>query len=430
MSENGLRGVMKEWLVEKRAADQLADSDAEDMMVKGAYRRADEKLSAVIERLDEDDSGLALSGRHDWDDDFENELLSEVRVGRFLEAALSKKAPDGAEAELVQELKLQPMAADGITLPLIALAPRRTQRDREDLADVSTVLNPGDYKTNMSNAIMPVFAQSDLAFLGTIIQAVRPGQERIPVIESVPTPTAAAKGARVDAAAASIKSVKFDPKALTSSVDYSLREHYNFGPELEDTLREAMRMALVAQVDAMGINGTGSDDQPVGMFASFKGNKLPTNPSGEATFASYSASVSGEVDGIYAANEQDMRLLLGTSTYRHARSKLATNTSVDAIEKLERMGVSVQASSRPAAIASKRQDALLALSGMAARSGFWAGVWEALFVVVDMATGAKRRNVSITATAFMDCGPTRVGASDATNAEILGIRRLRYQVQP
>ena len=54
-------------------------------------------------------------------------------------------------------------------------------------------------------------------------------------------------------------------------------------------------------------------------------NKLtdPTNPSVESTFADYASARAGLVDGRYAQSEDDVRILVGASSYAHASWNLS-----------------------------------------------------------------------------------------------------------
>lgn len=371
----------------------------------------------------------------------EMKLIRATSVQRFVAAAMTKTPVQGAEAELLQEMKLEPVTKFGYAMPWSALAPRGGQSiiehaaqvngDLELAADSNTSLPVGEFRTALDMAVSPVFGMSDTLQLGIPMRLVPPGELRVPIITSPPTPAPTAKSAAVDAHEMTITTVKFNPKPLPARVRYSIIEHYTWGDRiLEESLRAVLRESISDALDAQAITGSASGQNIRGIYECFKGTGLPSNPSAETTLADYASAVAGEVDGKFCSDERDMRLLIGTATWGHARSKYASNTAVDAIEKLQAMGVRVFASSRVAAVASKRQDAILCLSEIAAASSYWIGLWEGAYLTVDDPfSDSNSGDIGVTMTAIFDGGPVRGPSDRATNSDLPGMKRLRFQVQ-
>lgn len=354
------------------------------------------------------------------------ELLPEVSLHRYVGAELAGIPLDGAELELNQELGLPVRDMRGLAVPLAALAPRKSIH----LTDVSTVLPDGDFRTEFRDPIVPFLASAVHEFLGIETVPCTPGQQRIPIIDSVPTPTAVAKGGNVDAAAASVRSVKFDPHEIRAVIRFSNRELDNWGADFEVIMREEMTRQTVARIDHLVLNGAGASNEPTGILKSFKGTGVPADPTAAATFSSFVQAVTDHVDGKYAQTEEDMRLVLGAKSWSRGRAQTASdNGAVDALGKLVGIGVRARSFNQVPAPASNIQQAVLALSGEAALTSFWAGIWNRAYIVVDPYTEAKAGMRRIAVTSHFSCGPLRGPSDRSTNSDLGGgIELLKYKV--
>ena len=420
---------MIDWLEAKRKADELADADGDSDRVTEAYEDVDDKMELLTQSLENTDSGFL------GDDD---DILHAAKLGRYIKLAQQQLPLDGAELELNTELGIESRGTEGgVLIPMILLGPRnRREHERlqakmqEKLADVATTITSGDFQTTLRDSIKPVFAASDTAFLGIPIYGVSPGQDRIPIISSVPDPAMLGKGDDQEAVAATITSVKFNPRRLQSTILYnSVDAKFNWTPNMEAELTQALVGKITESMDTQVLNGDGTGDNPLGIYASFKGNKLPTDPTSEASLASYAAAISAEVEGKYAARENTFRLLVGTKTFGHMRSKMATSGIDDVVDKLERMGVGIQASTRPAAVVSKKQDAILSLSPLAAMNAYYVGVWNQAEIIMDPYTKSRSGQIYMTVVTYFDAAPILGPSNRSTNSDLGGaIKRLRFQV--
>ena len=231
---------MIDWLEAKRKADELADADGDSDRVTEAYEDVDDKMELLTQSLENTDSGFL------GDDD---DILHAAKLGRYIKLAQQQLPLDGAELELNTELGIESRGTEGgVLIPMILLGPRnRREHERlqakmqEKLADVATTITSGDFQTTLRDSIKPVFAASDTAFLGIPIYGVSPGQDRIPIISSVPDPAMLGKGDDQEAVAATITSVKFNPRRLQSTILYnSVDAKFNWTPNMEAELTQAL----------------------------------------------------------------------------------------------------------------------------------------------------------------------------------------------
>ena len=352
------------------------------------------------------------------------ELVERAEINRYMDSVINDKPLQGAERELLEEINVEAQWNGMRAIPLAILG-----KGLENRADTATDTIAGDFETNLDNTVLPVFAETDLAFLGISPQMVEPGARRIPVIRDTNKATPVAKLGTVDAAAATIVTREFNPKEIRKRFTFALAEHFNWGAQIETDLTEVLRGALMERLDDMAIAGTGTPPQPTGLFNQFIGTGLPSNPATATTWADYISALAGAVDGRYCNDESDMRLLVGSATWAHMRSQYrGSDSPVDAISALRNMGADVRASGRVAAAASTRQDAILATSTANARRGFWVGAWAAFYLVRDPFTASADAKVNLTATMFYDCGGVAIPDDASTNSDIEGMKRLRFQV--
>lgn len=417
-------------LARERASMAISDavsrgaSDSEVDLLDGDFRAAQRNL---VEALQEQvEAGYKAP----------TELIQRTSMFRYVEAALNETEVDGAERELLQELGLKSKINGQQPVPVVALlkgaAARQRPKGKEDRADANTTLAPGSFEANVRDPILPVYAGTDLTFLGIDPVLVPVGASRVPVITDGNKATPIGRSRRVDAQAATIVAREFNPKEIRKRFRYSAVENYQWGIQIESSLTEVLRRSLMERLDDMAIIGdgnSGEDPQPLGLYNSFKGTGLPSDPSGQTTWPDYVSALSGEVDGKFASSEAGMRLLVGIKTWAHARTQYrGADSTVDAIQALRNMGADVRATTRIPAPSSDKQDAILSLSQQASLEGYFVGLWNAFLFLRDPYTESSAGDVSLTATMFYDAGGLRRPADTTTNANIEGIHRLRFQL--
>ncbi|MYD11686.1 MAG: hypothetical protein F4X02_16775 [Chloroflexi bacterium] len=414
MMTNRQNGLMLEWLQSEDRLYELEDKRADKEQLDRAEEDYKQSRSQFMQSLS------FSAGEH-------GELYRRASVKRFFDHIVKGQPLTGAEKELTTELKLE-NRGNAYAVPFGLLENRQTERLM--MADTNTSLAQGDFRARIAPPVMPVFLGSDTAFLGIQPQTVQPGQTRIPLVQGGSQASIVAKSTSVDAVDAQISSWKFSPHIARKRVRWSVVDQYGeWGDDLESVLREVLRGSLVERMDDMAMAGSGSSNEIFGLYNSWKGNLLPSNPANANTdFAGYVSKVAGAVDGRYAVDTEGMALVVGTATW--AAMSAATQAGLgDAIDQLRRKGVAVRASTRIPAVASKRQDAILALNVASAGQSYAFAVWNAFYVTLDSQSLSDEGDIALTADAYFDGSKTRGAAMTETNADVPGFARLRWQIQ-
>ena len=414
-----LRALELEHIAATREFNRAVETDSAEEI-----REAERVLNATLDKRYDALRGLATS-----EAGVPPELLAKARLDHYVNSVIEERKIDGAELELLQEMGVPDTSLGQQNIPLAVLGKDIVRIEAR--ADTATTLNAGDFDTQIYRPVLPVFADSDAQFLGIPVQTVSPGEQRIPVITDSNDAEIKAKGATVDGKEAMISTRKFNPTRISKRYLFAMEEVYTWGGNmLATSLTDVMRRGIMDKLDDAVLNGSGVAPQPLGIFGNFKGTGLPSNPGSESDWAAYLQSVTGQVDGIHAKNESDMRLLVGVSTWAHMRSKrVGTNSAIDAVKGIQELGGRVMASSRVPAVASTRQDAILALSGPSAERGFWIGTWNVAQLIRDPYTKSDTAQIALTMHLMFDCGGAAIPDDIATNNAIEGMKRLRFQVE-
>ena len=240
------------------------------------------------------------------------ELRSKASLTGYLRAALSGRQVDGAEAELRAAAGIN----DGIPLELWDVP-----RPAEQRADAATGA-PGTVGVNL-DAIRPaVFANSIAPRLGIEMPRVESGTYASATISTSLSAAAKAKGADADATAAAFTVTSVTPKRISARLSIQIEDVASVGQaNFESILRENLALILSDTLDNEAINGTFDDaaNPPnlglVGMFARLTD---PTAPTAVADFDAYAGAHASGVDGLWASTIQDVAIVCGPETYRHA----------------------------------------------------------------------------------------------------------------
>lgn len=332
-------------------------------------------------------------------------LQAKIELRSYLQAAMDGTPLAGAEKEFNDELGID---AGTLQVPWEALAPTVEERGRgaprgaveERVDTVTSVGATANLPTeNVAPILARVFERSVAASLGVRMPAVGIGQRNYPVMTAGVTAEMQAAGGEVDADAATYTVTVINPTRLTARYVFRV-EDLAVVAGLEASLREDLRMAMSDELDKQIITGDGTAPNLAGLFDSDSGLADPAAPSAETDVNGYINLVTGQVDGINAYRTQDVRLLIGPPTLRHAATKFLSNTDTSAYDMLMRLSGGVRVSARvPAAkaVASKQHQELLAtrMNGFAV-----APMWPTLSLVRDIYSGARKGEVALTAIAL------------------------------
>ena len=278
---------------------------------------------------DKDPDVIELEKRH-------AELTSKVSLGEYLKHyGTGTPLPGGsAEAELNQELRMD----NDFSVPLEALAPPEVEKR----ADSVTTVTAGDFSVNTDPVLGRIFDGSDAAFLGVSFPSVPSGQKTYPVLTAGAAGGMKAKNAAIDAEAATITVVDVNATRASGRYVFSIEDLAHFSAELETALRTDLSAVLADIVSDQILNGSGVAPNVAGIL-----NKLtdPGDVAAESAYADYISAITGGL-GKTASSEAEVRLLVGLGTYVHARSKLITNTAVDAVSGMRSLGAGLKVSAR------------------------------------------------------------------------------------
>lgn len=317
----------------------------------------------------------ALQNDNDGEPAAKDRLLRRAELRSYFAAALDGERVEGAELELNQSLQMK-----ANEVPWVVIAPRATETRADAVSTAPTTVG-----INQRPAIPRVFANSTAAFLGVDFVQVGAGESLIPVVSAGASPKQlAAGGDHGDTAALTLSTVKQSAVRAQIMLKYRHEDVANFGQSFESILRRDMTSALVEHTDKMILTGSGSSNQPTGLWG---GTTAPTAAGTLATYSTALSPFSGLVDGRYAAGESELKAVIGSPTYSLFGTLYANNNKgdVDANTALRsRLGGYRVSAHVPAMDATdKTQEAVVKL-GMS--PGAVASMWPSVKMIRDEAT--------------------------------------------
>ena len=306
-------------------------------------------------------------------------LEGRVSLGRYLAAFVEGRAVEGAELELQQADKLP---ADAVPFAALALPELETR-----------AVTPGPTTLPASESFIGrVFKNTAAAWMGVQMPRVPAGQRLWHLISAGPDVEPKAKDAAADATAGSWSSVSLDPRRITGQYEFrveDLAEHSG----LEMALRSDLGGLLAEALDEQIIAGDGSG-------ANVTGISRLSDPADDTDVLSYAAAkalAAGAVDGRYAADLPNVRLLAGAATYTKLNGLTPTNDdSSDALAWWRSMTGGVRVSAHLPAPAGHIQRAVVARTG--ARITSYCPIWDGVKVIRDPYSGAGEGKVTLTTT--------------------------------
>ena len=130
--------------------------------------------------------------------------------------------------------------------------------------------------------------------------------------------------------------------------------------------------------------------------ASFTGTILPNHAQATAsTYATYVADLLyARVDGRYAFDLADIRVVMGSDTFGNAATKLPTNGEENALARIRNDSGGVRVSANVPAAQTNKQEAVVRLG---LRPDMVAPVWGAVTLIPDEITKAANGQIQLTA---------------------------------
>ena len=301
------------------------------------------------------------------------ELTGRANAGAIIMAVTEKRNSIGAELELQQHHKL---AENQIPLDMLRVEQRA--------AGVTTA--PTNVGTSQAEIVQPVFANGAGAFLGIDRPTVAAGDAVYPVLATRPD----VGGPHSDSSDVPETDSTFDadllaPERIQASSMYRRVDAARF-PNMDAALRMALNAGLEERLDYEVLRGS------EGLLT---GSKLTNhNKSGETSHAQYlSQFCFARVDGRYAAEQSDLKVLMGSGTYAHAGSTYQTNPHMSALDALMAK-VPVRVSAHVPAVASTKQNNVIRLGS---RIDYVQPMWMGVTIIVDETSGSGKGEIEVTA---------------------------------
>ena len=329
-------------------------------------------------------------------------LRGKVELHHYVEAAVEKRACDGAEAELNAALKI-----GAHKFPLEILAPVETRAiEQRATTDVDIATTPKRWLDRL-------FAQAAASRIGITFEAVESGAASFPII------SAGASGAqrgRSEAAAAgawTVGVVELKPTRNGVHAVFS-REDDLRNPGLQDALTRDLRMALTDAVDLAifeGDSGANEDAADItGLQTAVGVVEEEITQAGKITGTGVLEAFAALIDGKHATMGSELRTVLSVGAQRLWMSQLAnTGASVDTTiaEFLKRAGIEL--SSRGGIDEATTADKFGAFVGRdrgLVGAGI-AAVWSDGMLIVDPYSGAQSGNIQLSMNSFWSFGLPR-----------------------
>ena len=326
-------------------------------------------------------------------------MLSDASPGKILAAVHSRRQTDGREAELQKHFGLNTNEIPHAMLPGAGVEYR------------ALTGAPANTATGQHEIIQPIFGQTGAAFLDIPMPSVPPGSTTFPIISSRPSPETPAEGASVTAniTAQTFTAELLGPQAAQAQIEFSREDAARF-PSMSDALGRVIVDAVGYELDRQMLVHTTEGLLTAGLTA-------PGNPAAEATFADYVSALNTQVNGREAGTGLDCRMLLGTKTHEHADTKYrTTDSNVSALDALMAKSGGVRVHHAVPAVASKRQDGIIAKA--LGQQHAVMPIWSSVQLVTDEITKLQTRVIVLTAIQLFTFKVLRAD----------GFARVRFQV--
>ena len=306
------------------------------------------------------------------------QLEQKASMGDIAAGVLTQHACEGASRELQQHHHLKPNQ-----VPLSLLRSPVVEKRTSGITP-----GPTNAGADQRPIIPAVFPQSVAAFLGITGQSVGVGESAVAVISTSASPGAPAEGADQAHSTGAFESAQLVPARLQASLFFSVEDAARVAG-LSDALRMNLTDALADELDDQILTNSTN-----GLFS---GSNLADNDaSAVGTFVTLKKRIVYDaIDGRYAANAGDLRVVLGSASYAFAGGIYRGNNSdVDALESIMGKVAGVRVSSHVPAVASNKQELVVA-RGTAQHVAV--ALWNGMDLIEDPYSMAKSGEVILTA---------------------------------
>ena len=252
----------------------------------------------------------------------------------------------------------------------------------------SRAVTPAPADTGQSQAQITgfVFPQSVAAFLSIPSPIVPVGDATFPVLTSDPAAGTPAENAAQAETTGAFSADVLTPKRIQASFFWSREDASRF-MGMGDALRDALQGGISDKLDKEIIQGTN------GLLT---GTILANNAQAAAsTYADYVAKMLyARVDGKFAFDLADIRVVMGAEAFGNAATKLPTAGEENALARIRNDSGGVRVSANVPAEATNKQNAIVRRGN---RQDYVAPLWGAVTLIPDEITLAGKGQIQLTA---------------------------------
>ena len=274
------------------------------------------------------------------------------------------------------------------------------------LAGDATSTIAANMQGRIQNAIVArVFTRGSTSYLGINIQPVPVGDVMWPVLDSGVSPEFKAIGASKAAEEATFSVKVLSPQDLTAAYLFNLKDLARV-KGYETALRADLRMAMNSQLDKSILQGGASPNLDGGLIHALTAVDIGAT-SGAADWERWAQVYASAVDGIYAYDYDDLRVLMSPAAYQSAEALVQSNTAVTALEQIKRRTGGCRSSANMPPKTANKHTTLIAKMAMGATNAA-AVVWNVgVNLIRENTSEADKRKVRLTAVGFYDCDVLR-----------------------
>ena len=298
------------------------------------------------------------------------DVSSRFDLGEMFTNVMEHRDSAGAIGEVQKERGLGPNA-----IPTEMLMEKRA-------------VTPAPADTGQSQAQITgfVFPQSVAAFLSIPSPIVPVGDATFPVLTSDPAAGTPAENAAQAETTGAFSADVLTPKRIQASFFWSREDASRF-MGMGDALRDALQGGISDKLDKEIIQGTN------GLLT---GTILANNAQAAAsTYADYVANMLyARVDGKFAFDLADIRVVMGAEAFGNAATKLPTAGEENALARIRNDSGGVRVSANVPAENSNKQNAIVRRGN---RQDYVAPLWGAVTLIPDEITLAGKGQIQLTA---------------------------------
>ena len=245
---------------------------------------------------------------------------------------------------------------------------------------------PADAGQSQAQITGFVFPQSVAAFLSIPSPIVPVGDATFPVLTSDPAAGTPAENAAQAETTGAFSADVLTPKRIQASFFWSREDASRF-MGMGDALRDALQGGISDKLDKEIIQGTN------GLLT---GTILANNAQAAAsTYADYVAKMLyARVDGKFAFDLADIRVVMGAEAFGNAATKLPTAGEENALARIRNDSGGVRVSANVPAEATNKQNAIVRRGN---RQDYVAPLWGAVTLIPDEITLAGKGQIQLTA---------------------------------